>query len=57
MKRKMNIWKDHSDKELVNLTEVYKLPVAKMVSGFLSNRSEVEIALTEFEEKYFKKKC
>ena len=53
----MNIWKDHSDKELVNLTEVYKLPVAKMVSGFLSNRSEVEIALTEFEEKYFKKKC
>ena len=52
------MWKDHSDKDLVNLVETYKIDVsAKLKTGFLTNRREVELALTNFEFTYFKKKC
>lgn len=47
------MWKDHSDKELVDLCEIYQLNVARTSSGFLTNREEVERELSIFETDYF----
>ena len=48
------MWKDHSDKELVELAITYKLTVqAKIVRGILTNRKVLEEMLTMFEMKTY----
>ena len=46
----VEMWADHSDAELVDLLETYKIELdANLVDGVLENRAEVEVALTDFE--------